>query len=69
MRSPVEREALADAAAAGADDERRALVGDDVLDVDGHELAGLVDAVGRRRRLAESAAPRAPAQEGAAPRQ
>src|SRR3954454_12026042 len=40
----VQREALADAPAARADDERGALVGDDVPDVDRHELAGLVDA-------------------------
>src|SRR3954454_5247621 len=57
----VQREALADAAAAGADDERGALVGDDVADVDRHELAGLVDAVrgggglARRRLLARRA--------------
>src|SRR5215211_7539535 len=44
----VEWKALADAPAARADDERRALVGDDVADVDRHELAGLVDAVGGR---------------------
>src|SRR3954447_20741370 len=48
----VEGEALAHAPAAGPDDERRALVGDDVADVDGHELAGLVDAVRRGRGLA-----------------
>src|SRR5512133_3567804 len=48
----VEREGLADAPAACPDDHRSALVRDDLLDVDRHELAGLVDAVGRRRRLA-----------------
>src|SRR3954447_4477263 len=48
----VQREALADAPAARADDERGALVGDDVADVDRHELAGLVDAVRRGGRLA-----------------
>src|SRR3954447_12884676 len=48
----VQREALADPPAARADDERRALVGHDVADVDRHELAGLVDAVRRGGRLA-----------------
>src|SRR4051812_5694030 len=48
----VQREALADAPAARPDDERGALVGDDVADVDRHELTGLVDAVRRGRRLA-----------------
>src|SRR4051812_8242444 len=54
VRAPADRhavgvqgEALADAPAAGADDERGALVGDHVADVDRHELAGLVDAVRR----------------------
>src|SRR4051794_38922857 len=48
----VQREALADAPAAGADDERGALVGDHVADVDRHQLAGLVDAVRRGGGLA-----------------
>src|SRR3954447_5768577 len=52
----VEREALAHAPAAGPDDERRALVGDDVPDVDRHELAGLVDAVRRGGGLTGAAA-------------
>src|SRR3954462_6271907 len=46
----VEREALPDAAAAGADDEHRPMRGG-VVEVDRDELAGLADAVGRRRRL------------------
>src|SRR3954467_11880423 len=48
----VQREALADAPAARPDDERRAGVGHDVAAVDGTGLAGLVDAVGRGRRVA-----------------
>src|SRR4051794_26746114 len=48
----VQREALADAPTPRADDERGALVGDDIADVDRHELAGLVDAVRRGGRLA-----------------
>src|SRR5919198_697168 len=48
----VEREGLADAAAACPDDHRGALVRDDLLDVDRYELPGLVDAVRRGRRLA-----------------
>src|SRR3954453_12274906 len=53
-RHPVaaERERLADPSTAGADDERGAVVLDDVLDVHGDELARLVDPVGRRLRLA-----------------
>src|SRR4051812_48344479 len=63
----VQRKALADAPAARADDERGALVGDAVADVDRHELTGLVDAVCRggwvalRRLLARRAEVRAAA--------
>src|SRR4051794_13894233 len=47
----VQREALPHPSAAGPDDERGALVRDDVPDVDRDELTGLVDAVRRRRGL------------------
>src|SRR4051794_20524528 len=66
----VQREALADPPAAGADDERGALVGNDVADVDRHELAGLVDAVrgggglARRGLLTRRAEVRAAARAG-----
>jgi hypothetical protein len=49
----------ADAAAARPDDHRGALVGDDLLDVNRHELAGLVDAVGRGRSVAAALLARA----------
>src|SRR4051812_34514918 len=47
----VEREALADAPAARADDEDRAVLRG-VVEIDRDELAGLADAVGRGRRVA-----------------
>src|SRR5436190_16712724 len=47
----VDREALARAAAAGADHERRARPVHRLLEIDGLVLAGLVDAVAHRRRL------------------
>src|SRR4051794_32400061 len=66
----VQREALADASAAGANDERGALVGDDVADVDRDELTRLVDAIRRGGGLAFLAAGLLTrrAQRGAAPR-
>src|SRR3954453_17627193 len=64
----VQREALADAPAARADDERGALVGDDVPDVDRHELTGLVDAVRRGGGLARRGLLARRAQVGAAAR-
>src|SRR3954453_22470320 len=64
----VQREALADAPAARADDERGALVGDDVADVDRYELTGLVDAVRRGGGLARRGLLARRAQVGAAAR-
>ena len=46
----VHGEALADAPTARADHERRPTRGD-IVDLDRYELAGLVDAIGRRDRL------------------
>src|SRR5947209_6440144 len=46
-----DREALPHAPAAGADDERRALFGHDVVELDRDQLTGLADAVGRGRAL------------------
>src|SRR4051794_4603928 len=48
----LQREALADSAPAGAHDQRgAAALSDDLIELDGHELARLVDPVGRRGRL------------------
>src|SRR5207342_58843 len=63
----AEREALAGAAAAGADHQRRAAALDRLVDVDRLQLPRVVDRVGHRRRfVALTAAVGGPAQVGAA---
>ncbi len=54
----LDREALAGAAAAAADDQRGALLLDHLLDVDALEVARLIDRVSQRRRLVLALGPR-----------